>query len=118
MCRAAACCVDVFVLPSWPLFGKVIRVDVNERTPALRHRRQFVDRVDWADWQTCTTINADLRIDIVLFILFSGMNTIHRTNIDTRGVFLIDAGLGDYIRHGRCSLLLRGQHGTLLSVPH
>ena len=55
------------------------------------------DRADWASWDTSTTINTLVRVNIELVVAF--VNTFDWANFDAGAVFCSDAGLSNDMSH-------------------
>jgi len=100
--------MPAFRLESAAEIGCVFR---GEFIPLLRQIVEREDSRDRADRNTSATVDALDRIDIeqrlgrVFGIVLLGMNAIHRTRIHARGVFGVDAGLGNHVSHKSVNLL-------------
>jgi hypothetical protein len=96
---------EVFRVPLgvfFPLFRKVV-----ERKNG-RHR---ADRNAGAAVNAFYGINVEHLLGAELLRVFLGMNAIHRTGVDTGGVFGSNAGLGNYVGHKICCSLVCSPEG-------
>ena len=74
-------------------------VDLREILPFLRQIAIEKDCLYWADEHALLTLDADIRVDIVLRLLGCRMNAVDRTDLDAGAVLHLDARLSDDIRH-------------------
>src|SRR5215469_16677670 len=97
--------VAVFGRPESALLRVPVRVDRREVLPLLRQILQRKDRRHRADRNAGAAVNAFDRADVQLRLrlkfgfVFSRVDAIDRTNIDTRGVLGSNARLSNYVRH-------------------
>src|SRR5437588_40145 len=89
---------------------EILRIARGEGVPLLRQVVEGEDGRDRAYRHAGAAIDALHRIDVEHFFLgktravLFRMDAVHRAGIDTRGVFGVDAGFGDYIGHGTYSV--------------
>src|SRR5215831_1752829 len=93
------------------LLGVPIGVRGGKRLPFFRqifHRENCGDR---ANRHACTAINAFRWIDVklshafVFWLVFAGVDAVHRAHVHTGGVLGADARFGDYVSHSASPLL-------------
>src|SRR3990170_6130785 len=58
-----------------------------------------VDRVHRADRLAGGAVDAGVGVDVVLLVLFRGVDAVNGADIDAAGVLGADAGFGDDVRH-------------------
>jgi hypothetical protein len=75
-------------------------------TPLSRDRELVKYGVHRTDCLTIGAIDAVIRIDIKHFLIVGTMNAVHRTHLDARSIFDVDAGLGYYERHLVISIII------------
>jgi hypothetical protein len=94
-----------------PLSPEILGVELGKRVPFFREIIECEDGRDRANGYARAAVDALHRIDVeqllcgVLGIIFLGMNAIHRTRIDARSVFGVDARFCDYVSHNEVDLL-------------
>src|SRR4026207_857279 len=88
------------------LFLVPVGVDLNELLPLIRNRRLLKDRFHGANRLASAAVNAFFGIDIELIFLFEffglvfgRVDAIDRTDVNTRGIFGVDAGLSNDVGH-------------------
>src|SRR6185437_3097613 len=80
-------------------FREVLGVDAREVAPFSGYRALLEDRVYRARWLAGAAINALVRVNIILLVFLTSMDTIHGTNIHAGCVLHADAGLADHVGH-------------------
>jgi|ERR1700686_3866273 len=94
------------------LSPEVFRIPLGIFLPLFRQVVQREDGRDWTHGNASATVDAFHGINVEhlfrpeLVGVFLGMNAIHRTGVDTGGVFGSNAGFGNYVGH-KILLLLR-----------
>ena len=77
-------------------------VDLDEGLPLVRQRVLGEDRLDRTLRFACAAVDALLGVDDQDPL--ERVDAVHRTDVDAREVFDVDAGLGDDVGHERVSL--------------
>ncbi len=80
---------------------EVLRVDLNEVLPFLRHVGVCENRFHGACGNARAAVNADFGVDKELLFLVFTVDTIDRAHVDARLVFCADTRFGDDVRHGK-----------------
>src|SRR3990172_3646921 len=69
--------------------------------PLLRHVVLEVDRVHGTDRLAGGAVDAGVGVDVVLLVLFRGVDAVDGADVDAAGVLGADAGFGDDVGHRR-----------------
>src|SRR6185503_6443539 len=82
-----------------------ICIDLDVLLPLVGNEVSRKDRRDGTGRLTGAAVDADVRIDVQhvevteVRLVLAWMDTVDRTDVDAGGVFRVDAGLGNYVRH-------------------
>lgn len=92
---------------------EVVHVDLDILSFVCWNRTLLEDGANWARRLAGAAVDTLIRIDeellhvFVVAFTFSGVNTVHWTDIDTRAIFKTHTGAGNHVRHRRNHLLIR-----------
>src|SRR5262245_26422870 len=87
------------------LFSIILRILPDIRRPFIRRLVQRKDRLYRTGWDTGSTVDAFVRMNVQhlgrfeLYFVLARMNAIHRADVDTGRVFRPNARLADDVRH-------------------
>ncbi len=81
------------------MYLEPIGIDVNVVLPLVWRVILEEDRVDGADRLTGGAIDTGLWVDVVLGLVISAVDAVHRADVNARCVFRSDARFSNYVGH-------------------